>query len=97
MLVSQEIIICPSLSPVAVADDDITAATVKRKMDCFYLMMQVELALALALGGIEEADLPHQKLDDAPGLDTDHIEGLATELQTWLSKRAEMSDALFIK
>ena len=69
----------------------------ERKMDCFYLMMQVELALALALGGIEEADLPHQKLDDAPGLDTDHIAGLATEFQNWLSKRAEMSDALFIK
>ena len=35
MLVSLEIIICPSLSPVAVADDDLTAASVKRKMDCF--------------------------------------------------------------
>ena len=67
----------------------------ERKMDCFYLMMQVELALALALGGIEEADLPHQKLDDAPRLDTDHIAGLAMEFQNWLSKRAEMSDALF--
>lgn len=27
-------------------------------MDCFYLMMQVELALALALDGIEKDDLP---------------------------------------
>ena len=36
MLVSQEIIIFPSLSPVAVADDDITAATGKRKMDSFW-------------------------------------------------------------
>ena len=66
-----------------------------RKMDCFYLMMQVELALALALGGIEEVDLPHQKMDNVPGLDTDHITSLAMEFQNWLSKRAEMSDALF--
>lgn len=29
------------------------------KMDCFYLIMQVELALALALDGIEKDDLPH--------------------------------------
>lgn len=41
-----------------------------RKMDCFYLMMQVELALALALGGIEKDDLPHQTADDQSGLDT---------------------------
>ena len=66
-----------------------------RKMDCFYLMMQVELALALALGGIKEVDLPHQKMDNVPGLDTDHITSLAMEFQNWLSKRAEMSDALF--
>ena len=69
----------------------------KRKMDCYYLMMQVELALALALGGIEEADLPHQKLDNMPGLDTDHITSLAMEFQNWSSKHAEMSDALFTK
>ena len=44
-----------------------------RKMDCFYLMMQVELALALALGGIEKDDLPHQAADDQPGLNTQYI------------------------
>ena len=61
----------------------------ERKMDCFYLMMQVELALALALGGIEKDDLPRQAADNPPGLDTQSIIRLADEFQSWLRKRAE--------
>ena len=38
------------------------------KMDCFYLMVQVELALALALSGSEKDDLPCQATDDQTGL-----------------------------
>ena len=60
-----------------------------RKMDCFYLMMQVELALALALGGIEKGGFPRQAADDQPGLDTQYIISLADEFRSWLRKRAE--------
>ena len=66
-------------------------------MDCFYLMMQVELALALALGGIEKDDLPRQTEDDQPGLDTEHIISLAEEFQSWLRKRAEEVDSFLAK
>ena len=68
-----------------------------RKMDCFYLMMQVELALALALGGIEKDDLPRQTADDQPGLDTQSIIHLADEFQSWLRKRAEEVDSFLAK
>lgn len=44
-----------------------------RKMDCFYLMVQVELALALALGGIKKDDLPRKAADDQSSLDTQFI------------------------
>ena len=68
-----------------------------RKMDCFYLMMQVELALALALGGIEKDDLPRQATDDIPGLDTKYIIKLAERFQDWLRNRAEEADAFLSK
>ena len=68
-----------------------------RKMDCFYLMMQVELALALALGGIEKDDLPRQAADDQPGLDTQSIIRLADEFQSRLRKRAEEVDSFLAK
>lgn len=57
-------------------------------------MMQVELALALALGGIETDDLPSQATGDPPGLDTGHIITLAAEFQNWLHNRAEEIDSL---
>lgn len=66
----------------------------KRKMDCYYLMMQVELALALALGEIETDDLPNQATGDPPGLDTGHIISLAAQFQKWLHNRAEEIDSL---
>lgn len=66
----------------------------KRKMDCYYLMMQVELALALALGGIEMDDLPSRATGDPLGLDTGHIITLAAEFQNWLHNRAEEIDSL---
>lgn len=69
----------------------------ERKMDCFYLMMQVELALALALGGIEKDDLPRQTEDDQPSLDTRHIINLADDFQNWLRKRAEETDSILAK
>ena len=68
-----------------------------RKMDCFYLMMQVELALALALGGIEKDDLPRQATDNIPGLDTQYIINLAERFQDWLCNRAEEADAFLSK
>lgn len=68
-----------------------------RKMDCFYLMMQVELALALALGGIEKDDLPRQAADGQPGLDTQSIIRLADEFQSWLRNRAEEVDSFLAK
>ena len=61
----------------------------ERKMDCFYLMMQIELAVALTLGGIEKDDLPCESVDDQPGLDTEHIISVADEFQSWLRKRTE--------
>ena len=61
----------------------------ERKMDCFYLMMQIELTVALTLGGIEKDDLPCESVDDQPGLDTEHIISLADEFQSWLRKRTE--------
>lgn len=51
----------------------------EQKMDCFYLMMQVELALAL--DGIETDALPIHSLDDLSELDIDHIVNLATGFQ----------------
>ena len=66
----------------------------KHKIDCYYLMMQVELALALALGGIETDDLPSQATGDPPGLDPGHIITLAAEFQNWLHNRAEEIDSL---
>ena len=66
-------------------------------MDCFYLMMQIELALALALGGIEKDDLPRQTADDQPGLDTQYIISLANEFQSRLHKRAEEVDSSLAK
>lgn len=68
-----------------------------RKMDCFYLMMQVELALALALGGIEKDDLPRQAADGQPSLDTQSIIRLADEFQSWLRNRAEEVDSFLAK
>lgn len=68
-----------------------------QKMSCFYLMMQVELALALALGGIEKDDLPRQAANDQPGMDTQYIIDLAGEFQNWLRKRAEELDSFLVK
>ncbi|WP_455723349.1 helix-turn-helix transcriptional regulator [Dysosmobacter welbionis] len=64
-----------------------------RKMDCFYLMMQVELAL----GGIEKDDLPRQAADGQPSLDTQSIIRLADEFQSWLRNRAEEVDSFLAK
>ena len=44
-------------------------------------MMQVELALALALDGVEKDDFPRQTTDDQPRLDTQSIIHLADEFQ----------------
>lgn len=77
------------LSGMTDALDAIQKQPKERKMDCFYLMMQVELALALALGGIEKDDLPRQAEDEHPVLDTEHIISLAEEFQSWLRKRTE--------
>lgn len=61
----------------------------ERKMDCFYLLMQVELALALALGGIEADDLP--KGDTLPALDSAYITALATQFQSRLEEQAALA------
>lgn len=66
----------------------------ERKMDCFYLMMQVELALALTFGGIGEDDLPGQTPGVQLGLDCEYISSLAVGFRDWLDKRAQMSDNL---
>lgn len=60
----------------------------ERKMDCFYLLMQVELALALALGGIEADDLP--KGDTLPALDSAYITALAAQFQSRLEEQAAL-------
>ena len=60
----------------------------ERKMDCFYLLMQVELALALALGGIEADDLP--KGDTLPALDSAYITALAAQFQSRLKEQAAL-------
>ena len=60
-------------------------------------MMQVELALALALGGIEKDDLPRQAADGQPSLDTQSIIRLADEFQSWLRNRAEEVDSFLAK
>ena len=67
------------------------------KMDCFYLMMQVEQALALALGGIEKDALPRRATDDTPGLDTQYIINLAERFQDLLRNCAEEVDAFLSK
>ena len=69
----------------------------EQKMDCFYLMMQVELALALALEGIESDDLPVHSVGDSSGLDTEHIINLAEEFQDWLRKRAEQNETQLVE
>ena len=61
----------------------------ERKMDCFYLLMQVELALALALGGIEAEDLPNG--DTLPMLDSAYITALATQFQSRLEEQATLA------
>lgn len=61
----------------------------ERKMDCFYLLMQVELALALALGGIEADDLP--KRDTLPALDSAYITALAAQFQRRLEEQATLA------
>lgn len=66
-------------------------------MDCFYLMIQVELALALALDGVEKGDLPRQATDEQPGLDTQYVISLAEKFQDWLRKRAEEIDSFLAK
>ena len=67
----------------------------EQKMNCFYLVMQVELALALTLGSISAEDLPPQKESDPDGLDTAYITELAENFQDWLSKRnAQINSAL---
>lgn len=67
----------------------------EQKMNCFYLVMQVELALALALDGISAEDLPPQKESDPDGLDTAYITELAENFQNWLRKRnAQINSAL---
>ena len=66
-------------------------------MDCFYLMIQVELALALTLGRIEKDDLPHQVMDDQSSLGTQYIISLANEFQSWLRKRAKEIDSFLDK
>lgn len=45
-------------------------------MDCFYLIMPVELALALALGGTEKEGLPDQSGDTISGLDVAYTAAL---------------------
>ena len=55
--------------------------------------MLVELALELALDGIETDDLSIHFPDDLPELNTDHIVNLATGFQNWLCKRAELYDS----
>lgn len=60
----------------------------ERKMDCFYLLMQVELALTLALGGIEADDLP--KGDTLPALDSAYITALAAQFQSRLEEQAAL-------
>lgn len=62
-------------------------------MGCFYPIMLVELALELALDGIETDDLSIHFPDDLPELNTDHIVNLATGFQNWLCKRAELYDS----
>ena len=61
----------------------------ERKMDCFYLLMQVELALALALGGIEAEDLPNG--NNMPALDSTYIITLAEQFQSWLEEQATLA------
>ena len=61
----------------------------ERKMDCFYLLMQVELALVLALGGIEAEDLPNG--DTLPMLDSAYITALATQFQSRLEEQATLA------
>ena len=51
--------------------------------------MQVELALALALGGIEADDLP--KGDTLPALDSAYITALATQFQSRLEEQAALA------
>lgn len=61
----------------------------ERKMDCFYLLMQVELALALALGGIEADELP--KGNTLSALDSAYITTLAAQFQNRLEEQAVLS------
>lgn len=61
----------------------------ERKMDCFYLLMQVELALALALGGIETEDLPNG--NTLPALDSAYITALAAQFQSQLDEQAALA------
>ena len=67
------------------------------KMAFFYLIIQVELALALALDGVEKGDLPRQATDEQPGLDTQYVISLAEKFQDWLRKRAEEIDSFLAK
>lgn len=61
----------------------------ERKMDCFYLLMQVELALALALGGIEAEDLPNG--NTLPMFDSSYITALAAQFQRRLEEQAALA------
>ena len=58
-------------------------------MDCFYLLMQVELALALALDGIEAEDLPNG--NNMPALDSTYITTLAEQFQSRLEEQAALA------
>ena len=73
----------------------IPSRPIPHRMEGHYLIMQTELALALALGGMEAGDLPpcSPEEEEAPGLDRAHILSLSGELRAWLDRRSAETDA----